>query len=103
MEYCRTGQWARMVFVLGACAVSLCGQCVKDAHTVFIIGAPLCIVYKPWNLVPWTCFQLALLFGSPRLQVAYWAGGGGGGIWQVQNLEQRNVAQQNCTTFCRGF
>ena len=27
---------------------------------------------------------------------------GGGGFWQVRNLERRNVAQQNCTTFCRG-
>ena len=28
---------------------------------------------------------------------------GGGGIWQVRNSERRNVAQQNCTTFCRGI
>ena len=33
-------------------------------------------------------------------------GGGGGGereIWQMRNSERRNVAQQNCTTFCRGI
>ena len=28
---------------------------------------------------------------------------GGGGIWHVRNSERRNVAQQNCTTFCRGI
>ena len=25
------------------------------------------------------------------------------GVWQVRNSERRNVAQQNCTTFCRGI
>ena len=39
--------------------LSLCLESVSRMPTLSLsYGAPHCIVYQPWNPIPWTCFQL---------------------------------------------
>ena len=51
------------------------------------------------NLLKMCVLQGLMLGGYQFWQIAW----GGGGVWQVRNSERRNVAQQNCTTFCCGI